>query len=109
MSLQAAVAARFAAWAPLPEEEFARFTPRYLAAQEEEEWQRQHAIACQPCHYTLPVPTDQGQKRVAVHGIMRDTRPQKLAQNKQQVSIPAFTSAAFWVCSNHGVCLSSDM
>lgn len=85
--LQAAIAARFAAWAPMTEEEFARYTPRFMASQEEEEWQRQHAIACKPCHYTLPVPLDQGQKRVAVHSIMRHRRPaSKPAQLLQQVS-----------------------
>ena len=71
----------------MTEEEFARYTPRFMAAQEEAEWQRQHAIACKPCHFTLPVPTDQGQKRVAVHHIMRDCRPAvKATQIQQQVS-----------------------
>ena len=93
--LQSAIAARFAAWAPMTEEEFAHYTPRFMAAQEEAEWQRQHAIACKGCHYKLPVPTDQGQRRVALHYIIRDAHPfSKAAQQKPEVSIGCFHQGA---------------
>lgn len=59
----------------MTEEEFARYTPGFMAAQDEAEQQRQSFIAQQPCHYTLPVPTEQGKKRVAMHQIMKGFQP----------------------------------
>lgn len=68
--MQAAISARYEAWAPLTEADFATKTPRRVKWEEVEASAAAEAVAMKPVQYRA-VPHGRGAQRVAVHDIMK--------------------------------------
>lgn len=86
--MQAAIADRFEAWAPLTEAQLAAQTPRTVRREETEAAAAAEAVAVRPVQYRA-VPAGRGAQRAAVHAIMTQSAA------KQRPDVPETSEVGF--------------
>ena len=93
MAVQAAIASRFEAWAPLTEAQFAAQSPGTAEREEAEAAAEAEAVAVKPVQYRA-VPAGRGAQRAAIHAIMK---PDAVTKQQPDVLISKVTFVSIYV------------